>query len=185
DVVRQRQPPIRIQALTADTLGDVDQCDNSFTIQNRLSLFMQDEQLHYKVTPLAPPREKHTPPEVEDYTPYLTDPDKAIFLAYVDNQVVGQIVLRKYWNGYAYIQDLAVETQFRRQGIGRALIDQAVNWARAQSLPGLMLETQDINVPACRFYARYGFTLCGFNTHLYRGLPTPLDEVALYWYLLF
>jgi streptothricin acetyltransferase len=48
-----------------------------------------------------------------------------------------------------------------------------------------MLETQNINVAACLFYQRCGFTLGGFDRYLYRGLDPSTEEVALYWYLLF
>jgi RimJ/RimL family protein N-acetyltransferase len=48
-----------------------------------------------------------------------------------------------------------------------------------------MLETQDNNVPACRLYARCGFQLRGFDTHLYKGDDPSTDEIALYWYLVF
>ena len=48
-----------------------------------------------------------------------------------------------------------------------------------------MLETQNINVAACLFYARCGFVLGGYDRFLYRGLTPETDEIALYWYLIF
>jgi streptothricin acetyltransferase len=64
-------------------------------------------------------------------------------------------------------------------------MDLAVAWAKAQGLAGLTLETQSNNVPACRFYSRYGFTLGGYDRLLYRALDRDTREVALYWYLTF
>jgi ribosomal protein S18 acetylase RimI-like enzyme len=78
-----------------------------------------------------------------------------------------------------------VEPEYRGEGIGRALIECAIAWAKEKGLPGIMLETQDNNVPACRLYARCGFTLRGFDTHLYKALDPDTDEIALYWYLMF
>jgi len=40
-------------------------------------------------------------------------------------------------------------------------------------------ETQNINVPACRFYAKHGFTLGVVNRFAYQEFP---DEVELVWY---
>ena len=57
--------------------------------------------------------------------------------------------------------------------------------AKEKGFPGLMLETQDNNVAACRLYARCGFELRGFDTHLYKALDPSSDEIALYWYLIF
>ena len=43
----------------------------------------------------------------------------------------------------------------------------------------LKAETQNINVPACRLYAKHGFTLGAVNLFAYAELP---DEVELVWY---
>ncbi|AWK87112.1 GNAT family N-acetyltransferase [Azospirillum thermophilum] len=100
-----------------------------------------------------------------------------------DGRFGGYLLASVAWNGYGLIEDLAVDRSLRGQGAGRLLMDEAVRWAREQGLPGLRLETQSNNVPACRFYQRYGFVLGGFDRHLY-GPPRPGGgETALYWYL--
>ena len=99
--------------------------------------------------------------------------------------MIGQIRLRRFWNGYAYIEDIFVEPDYRGEGIGRTLIEHAFAWAKEKGFPGLMLETQDNNVAACRLYARCGFELRGFDTHLYKAQDPSSDEMALYWYLIF
>ena len=45
---------------------------------------------------------------------------------------------------------------------------------------GLKIETQDDNVPACRFYAAKGCELRGIHHGMYVEYP---DEVQLLWYL--
>ena len=69
--------------------------------------------------------------------------------------------------------------------MGRALLQHAVAWARERQLAGVMLETQNNNVAACRLYESCGFQLGGFDRYLYKGLHPDTDEIALYWYLLF
>ena len=69
-------------------------------------------------------------------------------------------------------------------GVGKNLIDAAVNWASKNGYPGIMLETQDTNVPACLFYQNYGFILGGADKMLYRGVGN-LNETALFWYFIF
>jgi streptothricin acetyltransferase len=63
-------------------------------------------------------------------------------------------------------------------------MDAAINWAREAKKRGIMLETQDVNVPACLFYQQYGFTLGGVDRMLYRGTDNS-SETALFWYLIF
>ena len=79
----------------------------------------------------------------------------------------------------ARLWDLRVAPAFRHRGIGVALIAAAEEWADARGIRTLMVETQDINVPACRFYARQGFVLGAVNRGAYPDLP---HEVQLLWY---
>lgn len=112
---------------------------------------------------------------------------RALFVARDGERMLGFIALSRAWNNYAEVDDFAVDVAARRFGVGRLLMDRAVAWAREQNLPGLRLETQSNNVPACRFYERYGFVLGGYDQHLYTALPAedaPVrPETALYWYL--
>lgn len=69
-------------------------------------------------------------------------------------------------------------------GIGRRFMDEAVAGAGASNLRAIRLETQSSNVSACRFYARYGFVLGGYDRYLYSQLDEDVrGDVALYWYL--
>jgi ribosomal protein S18 acetylase RimI-like enzyme len=133
----------------------------------------------------VPPYTKRYGPEEVEPESYLDAPDRVVFFAWLGEEVIGQIRLRRNWNGYAYVDDLAVEPEYRGEGIGRALISRAIEWAKAKGFPGLMLETQDNNVAACRLYARCGFELRGFDTHLYKALDPSTQETALYWYFNF
>jgi len=186
------QPPqtgmLTIQAIDKSTLHDLNRVDGTFIIDSRLVLHAQDRQIGYRIEPVQP-HTKRYPAEKFDWTTFIDNPDKVIYLAYVDGQVAGQvagqIILWKNWNGYGYIQDIAVDIHFRRQRIGRRLIEQAITWAKERGLPGLMLETQDNNVAACRLYTACGFHLGGFDYELYQAIDPGTEEVALYWYFTF
>jgi GNAT superfamily N-acetyltransferase len=78
----------------------------------------------------------------------------------------------------ASIWDIRVEPDFRGKGVGARLFDEAETWARNQGCRQLVVETQDINVPACRFYEKMGCTLVSVNRHAY--IP-HLDEIQLIW----
>lgn len=74
--------------------------------------------------------------------------------------------------------DLRVEPAFRHGGIGRRLLAAAEAAVRARGATSLYAETQDINVGACRFYARHGFVLESITREAYPELP---GEARLVW----
>ena len=78
----------------------------------------------------------------------------------------------------AVLWDLRVHPGFRRQGIGRALVRAAEGVARRAGRAWLAVETQDVNVAACRFYARERYTLLRVEPRAYPTLP---DETRLIW----
>lgn len=177
-------PQVSVLPMDKDTLQQVNQCDASFTIDSKLVLSAENAKIRYTTVDVPPYTKTYGPDEV-DYTTFLSNPDKVVFFAYVDEELAGQIRVMKYWNGYAYIDDVAVDKKFRRQGVGRALIERAIKWAKEHKFPGLMLETQNNNVAACTLYEHCGFELRGFDTHLYKGIDPNTEEIALYWYLIF
>ena len=175
---------IVIQPLTATNQADLNRGDNSFTVEAELRLTAEDGRIGYSVEPVTPYVKRYAP-EILDAQVYIERPDHAAWLAYVDGRIAGQILVHENWNRFAIIWDIAVDLPFRRQGVGRRLIAEAVAWARERGLPGVMLETQNINMPACRLYERCGFALGGFDACLYRGAMPGTREIALFWYLLF
>ena len=58
-------------------------------------------------------------------------------------------------------------------------------WARKKNLPGMMLETQNNNLGACRLYERCGYVMGGIDQLRYRGIDPQTREVAIFWYRLF
>lgn len=109
-------------------------------------------------------------------------PESDAYVAHWQGELAGLIELSVAWNGYARVDNLVVDTPFRRRGIARALLEQAFHWCRERGAPGVMLETQNNNVAACRLYARNGFQLGGFDREFYRGLDPHTREIALFWY---
>ena len=67
----------------------------------------------------------------------------------------------------------------RGKGVGTALFQAAEQWAVARGCRRLQVETQNINVPACKFYAKQGCTLGEVHRLAY---PEHPDEVQLLWH---
>ena len=152
-------------------------------VASRLMLKIENEQLGYTIVPVDPPYEREVQLEDTDYGFNETPP--VVFFAEVDGQLAGRIRLLKWWNQFGYVEDIAVNPEFRGQGVGRRLLERGIQWAREQGYPGVMLETQDDNVPACTLYASCGFMLGGFDRNIYKAINPHTRETALYWYLMF
>jgi len=77
--------------------------------------------------------------------------------------------------------DLRVQPDSRRKRFGSMLFQHAVGWARERKCRHFKVETQNVNVRACRFYAAQGCYLGGIQRHVY---PEPVShETMLLWYL--
>ena len=78
----------------------------------------------------------------------------------------------------ALLWDIRVAPDVRRLGVGRALLAFAECHACAAGRSRMLVETQDVNVAACRFYARERYTLLRVEPRAYPTLP---DETRLIW----
>lgn len=54
-----------------------------------------------------------------------------------------------------YLSDLYVNPHLRGGGVGRALIDHVLEFAKARGLPGVRWLTQEFNYPARQLYDTY------------------------------
>lgn len=174
---------ITLRQMDAQSLHQVDQFNRNSIVNSHLVLHIQDNKIAYSIIPVEP-YEKILDVDPEDYTTFIHNPEKVIFFADVDGKPAGKIKLVPWWNKFAYVEELVVSTKFRGKGVGRALMNRAIEWAKYQNFPGITLETQDNNVPACKFYEKCGFVLGGFDLYAYRNLSNA-SEIALYWYLIF
>lgn len=174
---------ISLREMDQHNLQDAGECDGTFTVDSRLAISTDGTGIQFSIVPTTPYQKKY-PGDSFDYNDYIEKPDRIVYLAYVENIIAGEIRLRKNWNNYAYIEDIVVDAEFRRRGIGRSLINKAIHWAKEKNLPGIMLETQDNNAAGCLLYQACGLELAGLDRHLYHGLDPHTDEVALYWYLI-
>lgn len=79
----------------------------------------------------------------------------------------------------AVLWDIRVAPEARGQGVGSALFRASAAWARARGCRQLEVETQNVNVPACRFYARQECVLAAVHRSAYPRLP---DEIQFLWH---
>jgi ribosomal protein S18 acetylase RimI-like enzyme len=94
-----------------------------------------------------------------------------------DARIVGYIaVSAPPGDQTAYLRALAVDTSYRRRGIGSRLLAAAERWVVQQRAEQLMTDVPARNYPAIRLLQKSGFAICGFNDRCY-----PNQEVALFF----
>jgi len=106
----------------------------------------------------------------------------AVFVAEVDGQIVGRLsVSRDQHPASRHVADLGlmVAAERRGQGIGRALLEAAVDWARAAGVTKLELHVFPWNEPAIRLYERFGFEREGVRRGHYRRGGEEVDAILM------
>jgi len=101
---------------------------------------------------------------VEDrFRAMLNLPQYAIFVAQDEQgKIVGLLTASHRWTLWhmgpcALIEELVVDERARGQGAGRALIQAAIEWAKAQACSEVEVSTEMDNSAAQAFYRRLGF----------------------------
>ena len=110
--------------------------------------------------PSAPARER------DDYLRLITDDDVALLVGAVGGSTVGFVhaMIREppgmpmfVRRRYAVIDNLVVKSEFRKQGIGRILVDEVQEWAIAKGARSIELNVYEFNETAISFYEGLGY----------------------------
>ena len=94
-----------------------------------------------------------------------------IFVAETEGRLIGYITTRLDAEaGKGRIPNLAVASEFRGHGLGRRLIEHALEYFRAQGLGYAVIETLDQNPVGLRAYPACGFVEIACQVHFARRL---------------
>lgn len=113
-------------------------------------------------------------------------PDAAVYVAEDDGAIVGRLsVARDTHSASRHVADLGlmVASTHRRRGIGRALLEQAVAWARDAGVTKLELHVFPWNQPAIMLYEQFGFTREGLRRRHYRRAGEYVDAVLMAYHV--
>jgi ribosomal protein S18 acetylase RimI-like enzyme len=101
------------------------------------------------------------------------------FAVQKDKEVVGYIgVTVDGPRHLAWVTSGGVHSDYRRRGIGTALLNETRRWADRYRLRTIMIELQTKNYPAITFLQQNGFFYCGYNSSYY-----ATREIALFFAL--
>lgn len=100
------------------------------------------------------------------------------FTAQENGRVVGWALLyiiknERHDEPYGFLENVYVEKEFRKQGVGRKLIEKAIEEAKEQGCYKLLGTSRHSNIEAHKFYERFGFKNHGleFRMNLKESKP--------------
>jgi RimJ/RimL family protein N-acetyltransferase len=109
-------------------------------------------------------------------------PHAAVFVAEEGGKIVGRLsVARDPHSASYHVADLGlmVVASHRRRGIGRALLDRAVEWAAGSRVRKLELHVFPHNAPAIALYESFGFVREGYRRDHYRRGTGFVDAILM------
>ncbi len=105
----------------------------------------------------------------------LNRPSTFGWIAEQQERIAGFLILRQILDE-AEILNLAVLPEFRRQGIGTALLQAALQDASARGAAQAYLEVRASNKPAMEFYKQHGFRTLGRRAQYY---ASPVEDALV------
>ena len=79
--------------------------------------------------------------------------------------------------------DIRIADEYKHMGIGQKLLDLGIAAAKDDGYRLMIIECQNNNVPACRFYRKQGAVITRIDTKAYDSEPEITNEVQFIWHL--
>jgi GNAT superfamily N-acetyltransferase len=186
---------ILIQEISPDGLAEYARVSIAFTVRSIYRVDLVDGGLGgmtLREEPVEEPylKDYDTEEKPTDWPAKFDMANWGFFLAKLDGQTVGAAAVAYDTTGVfmlearrdlAVLWDIRVSPEYR--GAGIPLFRHAARWSRRRNCTQMKIETQNINVPACRFYRRMGARLGEIHRYGYAAVPAVAHEVMLNWYL--
>jgi len=114
---------------------------------------------------------------------FADSPRAVMLVAEEDGRIVGDITVRciSPRRALEHVASLgmSVHSGYRRRGIGRALLDAGIEWAKSIGITRLELAVFADNAPAIALYEACGFQHEGRRRHFVRFGDTYIDDLVM------
>jgi ribosomal protein S18 acetylase RimI-like enzyme len=97
-----------------------------------------------------------------------------------DKLVAVAITEARRWNRSLWVWEFHILEDYKRQGLGRIMMDGLAELAEIEKLRLMVCETQNTNAPAIQFYKAVGFEIDAVDLSYYDNRGAAADEVALF-----
>ncbi|MBQ9461789.1 MAG: ribosomal protein S18-alanine N-acetyltransferase [Clostridia bacterium] len=108
-----------------------------------------------------------TPWTVENLKDALENETSYFFVALNDDKVIGYVGVSVISDS-CFINNIAVFPEYRKQGVGKALMKIAILTADAMGTGFISLEVRESNYAAINLYRKLGFEVMGLRKDFYR-----------------
>jgi len=98
-------------------------------------------------------------------------------LAKLEGNIVGYAGMWRIC-GEGHITNIAVHPEFRREGIGSALMSELISRCRKEGITDITLEVRKSNDAAIALYTKFGFRKCGYRKAYY---PDNNEDAIIMW----
>lgn len=114
------------------------------------------------------------------------------FMAFDGNTPVGAMTVAGTTKGMdmlggrtdaCVLWDIRVADDYKHKGIGQRMLDMGIAAAKADGYSVMIIECQNNNVTACKFYRKQGALLSKIDMNAYDSEPEVADEVQFVWRL--
>lgn len=97
----------------------------------------------------------------------LENPNSEYFVAILNETVVG---FAGIWTAVddIHITNIVTKKNFRKQGIGKKLLEHLIKISKQKNLSSLTLEVNEKNKPAIKLYEQYNFKKIGIRKNYYK-----------------
>jgi RimJ/RimL family protein N-acetyltransferase len=136
-----------------------------------------------RTAPLFPDEVVDVSTERDLIEQYANSPRAIMLVAEDDGQIVGDLTLRAISPRRAleHVASLgmSVRASHRRRGIGKALLEEGIAWAKGVGITRLELYVFADNTPAIALYEAMGFAHEGRRKHFVRFGETYVDDLVM------
>ncbi len=186
---------ITILEIPPERLPEYDRVPSNFPVRSILEVELVDGGLggiRLHEVPVAQPyvKDYDVGEKPSDWMQQFDLRNWGFFLALQDGTPVGAAAVAFDTTGVFMLErrkDLAVLWDIRvvpeGRGAGIALFRYAAAWAKKRGCTQMKIETQNVNVPACRFYWKMGARLGEIHRFGYAAVSHVAHEVMMCWYL--
>lgn len=98
---------------------------------------------------------------------YIHECSIAVVFTPQNIEPIGVIALYHINENVLEIKNIAVATTFQKQGVGKQLVDFAINYGQEHHYKKLIVGTGDYSLDAFAFYTRIGFKFYGVRANFY------------------
>ena len=91
----------------------------------------------------------------------------------VDGKIIGYIVYHIVLDE-AEILNIVIDNEFKRQNLGKYLLEQSIGEMSKQNIKTIFLEVGEKNIPAIKLYLKFGFTEYNIRKNYYKNKESAI-----------